>query len=97
MLVDNFEKKYFQSCVLDARNNYKSAQSQINSVITSKNEVMKIFRGFCVFEYALCEKVKNGKCRKLPESILDKKHQLLTVVITRKLLKSHQFVISVPF
>ena len=48
---------------------------------------MKVFRGFRVFEYALWQKAKTGKCQKLTDSFLNKKHLLLTVTIARKLLK----------
>ena len=52
MLINNFEQ-HFVNCVLNAQSAYKSAQNQINSLNTSKNELMKIFRSFRVFEYAL--------------------------------------------
>ena len=35
--------------------------------------LMKIFRGFLVFEYALWQKMKTWKCRKSAEGFLDKK------------------------
>ena len=50
--IDNFEQ-HFVNCVLNEQNTQKSAQKQINSLNTSKNELMEIFRGFRVFEYAL--------------------------------------------
>ena len=40
---------------------------------TLKNELMEIFRGFRVFEYALWQKTKTRKYRKLTESFLNKK------------------------
>ena len=49
MLIDNFEQ-YFKNCVLNAQNAQKSAENQINRLNTSKNEPMKMFRGFLVFE-----------------------------------------------
>ena len=52
MLIDNFEQ-HFVNCVLNVQNTQKSAQKQINSLNTSKNELMEISRGFRVFEYAL--------------------------------------------
>ena len=52
MLIDNLEQ-HFDSCALNAQNAWKSAGNQINSLNTSKNELVKIFRGFRVFEYAL--------------------------------------------
>ena len=52
MLIDNFEHQ-FENCALYAQNAYKSAQSQVNSLSTSRNELMKTFRGCQVFEYAL--------------------------------------------
>ena len=52
---------------------------------------MKIFRGFSVFKHALWQKAKTLKSRKSPESFLAKRNLLLTVTITRKLLKNYQF------
>ena len=69
MLIDNFEQ-HFESCVLNTENAYKSAQNQINSVSTSRNELMKTFRGFRVFKYALWHKTKTRKCRKSTENFL---------------------------
>ena len=70
VLIGDFEQQ-FQSCVLNARNTYQSAQNQINSLNTSKNELMKIFRGFRVFKYALWQKMKTRECRKSTESFLN--------------------------
>ena len=63
MLIDNFEQ-HFESCALNAENAQKSAGNQINSLNASKNVLMKILRGFRVFEYALQQKTKTRKCRK---------------------------------
>ena len=52
MLIDNFEQ-HFVNCVLNVQNTQKSAQNQINSLSTRRNELMKTFCGFRVFEYAL--------------------------------------------
>ena len=52
MLIANFEQ-HFESCLLNTKNACESARNQVNSLNTSKNELMKIFRGFRVFEYAL--------------------------------------------
>ena len=52
MLRGNFEQR-FESCVLNAKNDQKSTRNQLNILNTSKNELMVIFRGFRVFEYAL--------------------------------------------
>ena len=52
MLIDNFEQ-HFESSDLNAQNAQKSARNQLYSFNTSKNEFMKIFRGFRVLEYAL--------------------------------------------
>ena len=52
MLFANFEQ-HFESCLLNTKNAWESARNQVNSLNTSKNELMKIFRGFRVFEYAL--------------------------------------------
>ena len=75
MLNDNFEQQ-FQSCVLNAENNYKSAQNQINSLNASKNEVKRIFRDFRVFKYALWQKTKTRKCWKSAESFINRKNLL---------------------
>ena len=93
MLIDNLEK-HFESCALNAQNAYKSAPNQINSLNTLKNELMKIFCGFQAFEYALWQETKPRKHWKSTESFLNQKNtQCLLFTITRKLLKSNQFVI----
>ena len=71
MLIDNFEQ-HFESRVLSAQNASKSARNQINSLVTSKNELIKIFRGFRVFEYGLWQKTKTRKCWKSIENFLNK-------------------------
>ena len=66
--------------------------------VTSKSSKNKIFRGFRVFEYALWQKAKTRTCRKSPESFLNQKStQCQPFTITRKLLKSNDFVIQVQF
>ena len=55
---DNFEQ-HFGNCVLNVQNAQKSAQNQINSLSYSRNELIKIFRGFHVFKYALWRKNEN--------------------------------------
>ena len=72
MFIDNFEQ-HFKNCVLNAQNAQKSAGNQINSLNTSKNELMKIFCGFRVFQYALWQKNKTQKCQISTESLLNKK------------------------
>ena len=72
MLIDNFEQ-LFVNCVLNIQNAYKSAQNQINSLNALKNELMKIVRGFRDFEYALWQKMKTRKRRKLTKSFLNQK------------------------
>ena len=52
MLIDNLEQ-HFESCALNAQNAKKSAGNQAYSLSNSKNELIKIFLGFRVFEYAL--------------------------------------------
>ena len=52
MLIDNLEQ-HFESCALNAQNAKKSAGNETYSPDNSKNELIKIFRGFRVFEYAL--------------------------------------------
>ena len=68
--VDNFEQ-HFESCVLNTQNPLKRALNKINDLNTSKNELMKIFHGFRVFEYALWLKNETRKCRKSTESFLN--------------------------
>ena len=92
MLIDNFEQ-HFESCVLITQNANKRTRNHINCLNTFKNELMKIFRDFCVFEYAIWQKTKTRKCRKSTGRFLNKKDPVLTVTITRKLLKSYKFVI----
>ena len=69
MLVDNVDQ-HFESCVLNARNAQKRAPNQINSLNTSKNKVMNIFRGFSVYMYDLWQNMKAWKCQKSTESFL---------------------------
>ena len=76
MLLDNFEQ-HLESFILNARNAQKSAQNKITSLNTSKNELLKIFRGFRVFKYDLWNKTKTWKCRKSTESFLNLKDQVL--------------------
>ena len=59
MLIDNFEQ-HFVNFVLKVQNAQRSAQNQINSLNTLKNELVKMFRGFQVFEHALWQKMKTG-------------------------------------
>ena len=75
MLIDNLEQQ-FQSCALNAQNSPKSAQNQINSLSTSKDNLMKIFRGFRGFEYALWQKSKTRKGWKSTESFLNQKRPI---------------------
>ena len=96
MLLDNFEQN-LESFVLNTQNAYESARNQINSLNTSKNELLKIFLGFRVFEYALWQKAKTRKCEKSIVSFLNKKHSLLMITIARKLLKSLQFIFKYHF
>ena len=53
--VDNF-KQHFESCVLNTQNPLKRALNKVNGLNTLKNELIKIFSGFRVFEYALWQK-----------------------------------------
>ena len=71
VLIDIFEQ-HFESLVLITQNANNGARNQINGVDTSKNEFMEIFRGFHVSEYALWQKTKSQKCRKLTEHLLSK-------------------------
>ena len=64
MLIGNLEQ-HFESCGLNTQNAYKRAGNQINSLNTSKNELIKIFRGF---EYALQQNTKTQKRRKSSKS-----------------------------
>ena len=61
--VDNLEQ-YFESCVLNSQNLCKGALNKVNGLITSKNQVIKIFRGFRVFEQALQQETKTPKSTK---------------------------------
>ena len=49
MLIDNFEQ-HFVNFVLKVQNALRSVQNQINSLNTFKNELVKIFCGYRVFE-----------------------------------------------
>ena len=64
-----------------------------SKVLTTLKINTKVFRGFLVFDYALWRKTKTQKRGKWTESLLNKKKTLLTVVITRQLLKKNEFVI----
>ena len=72
MLINNFEQN-LECFVLNTQNAKESARNYINRLNTSKNELLKIFRGFRVFEYALWQKTKTRKCRKSTESFLNQK------------------------
>ena len=89
MLLKNFEQ-HFESCVMNTQNAYKSVRNQTNGFNTSENELLKIFRGFRVSNMLYRKKWEPGKST---ESFPNKKHPLLTVTITIKLLKSYQFFI----
>ena len=52
MLIDNLEQ-HFESCALNTQNSSKRALNKVNDLNTSKRELIKIFRDFRVFEYAL--------------------------------------------
>ena len=69
--VDIFEQN-FENCLLTTQNASKNAWNQINGLYTSKNQFMRIFRGFQVFEYALWQKPKTQKWWKSTESFLNK-------------------------
>ena len=73
MLIDNFEQ-HFGSCALNAQNAQKSAQNRINSLNTSRNELMKIFRGFWIFEYALCQKTENPEMQEINRKLSKSKN-----------------------
>ena len=68
--VDNFEQ-HFESCVLNTQNPLKRALNKVNGLNTSKNELMKIFSGFRVFEHALWQNRKTWKGQKYTESFLN--------------------------
>ena len=72
VLLGNFEQ-HLESFVLNTQNAQQSARNQIIRLNTSKTELLKIFRGFRVFEYALWQKTKTRKCRKSIKSFLNKK------------------------
>ena len=60
--MGNFEQHY-ESCVLNTQNPLKRALNKVNGLNTSKNELMKIFSDFCVFEY--CSMAKNENLERL--------------------------------
>ena len=62
-----------------------------SKVLTPLKMKTKIFRGFLVFDYPLWRKTKARKRQK--SNFLNKKKALLTVIITRQLLKKNEFVI----
>ena len=70
--VENF-KQYFESYVLNTQNTFKGALNKVNGLITSKNSVIKIVRGFRVFEYALWQVAKTQKCVKSTKGVLNQK------------------------
>ena len=58
-----------------------------------KNELTEIFRGFQVSEYALMVKNENLKMPEINKKLSKlKKDPVVTVIITRKLVKCNQFV-----
>ena len=77
---------------MNIQNDLKVFQIASN-VLTPLKIKTNIFRGFLVFDYPLWRKMKTQKRRKLTESLLNKKKTLLTVIITRQLLKNNEFVI----
>ena len=85
--VDNFEQ-HFESCVLITQNPLKIALNKINGLNTSKIQLIKIFRGFRVFEYALQQNTKTRKRRKSSKSPLNQK---TLIVSSYHQLKSYQF------
>ena len=63
-----------------------------------KNELMKIFRVFQLFEYALMVKDENLEMSEINKKLSkQQKKTFLTVTVTRKLLKNYEFVIQIPF
>ena len=85
--VDNFEQ-HFESCVLITQNPLKIALNKINGLNTSKIQLIKIFRGFRVFEYALQQNTKTWKRRKSSKSPLNQK---TSIVNSYHQLKSYEF------
>ena len=71
MLFDNFEQ-HLESFVVKTQNTSENARNQINRLNTSKNELLKVFHGFRVFEYVLWQKKKFRKSLKSIESFLNK-------------------------
>ena len=68
MLIDNFEQ-HFESYILKAQNAQQSVENQITSLNTSKNELLKIFCGFWVFEYAPWQKNENPEMSKINKKL----------------------------
>ena len=88
--VDNFEQ-HFESCVLITQNPLKIALNKINGLNTSKIQLIKIFRGFRVFEYALQQNTKTRKHQKSSKS------QKTPISNSYHQLKSYQFGILLTF
>ena len=65
---------------MDTQNPLKRAINKVNGIDTSKNQLIKFFRGFRVFEYALWQKKKTRKYQKSTEKFLNqKKHPVITI------------------
>ena len=85
--MDNFEQ-HFEICVLIKQNSLKIALNKINDLNTSKIQLIKIFCGFRVFEYALQQNTKIRKHWKSSKSPLNQK---TPIVKSHHQLKSYQF------
>ena len=90
MLLDNFEQ-HLESFVLNTQNAWQSSQNQTIRLNTSKNELLRIFCGFRVFEYALWQKTKTPEMPEINAKLSKSKStKCKCFTITAKLLKSNQ-------
>ena len=109
-LLSNFNGKFplmiFTSILWEfcseRRKCLQKCSNQINSLITSKNELWKFSMDSLFSRMFYSKKAKkrkkHWKYRKTIENYLNgKKHSLLTATIPKKMLKRYQCVISIPF
>ena len=89
--VDNFEQ-HFENCVQNTQNPLKRALNKVDGLNTSKNQLIKIFRGFRVFEYCSMAKNENQEMPEIHRELSKLKTPIANGWHYRKLLKSHEFV-----
>ena len=86
MLLDNFEQ-HIESFIVNTQNACKSAGNHISGFNNSKNELLKLFRGFRVLEYALWQKNKNPEMPEINRKISKSKNHPVLKVQSCKLKK----------